>query len=297
MNAKTILSDNRFARGGLAALFLVAVYLEFDPIERVIYEPAARAFGLHMVVHGEMGLLPYATLMTVRVALDMFIVAVVFAILRRRMLGFPLVGSKITKLTLLGMATGSAVMVGAILAIIAAGGASAAISPQPTKLAALHCTGWLIFDYVGAMGEELYGRVAVLMVAEALFGWRGAAIISGLMFSLLHLANPGANPVWLVRLFMQGMLLTYAVYRTGSVWWSVGYHTGWNWASAPLFGAAGSGFLDQGHIFDFTPTGPNWLTGGTVGPEGSVFAFIAVLCAYGLLAASTTRQGIDERLR
>lgn len=107
------------------------------------------------------------------------------------------------------------------------------------------------------------------------------------MFSVLHLGNPGANLVWLLRLFVQGVLLAYAVYRTGSVWWSIGYHTGWNWASAPLFGAAGSGFLDQGHLLDFKPIGSAWITGGTVGPEGSVYAFLAVLCAFGLLITVT----------
>lgn len=115
-------------------------------------------------------------------------------------------------------------------------------------------------------------------------------IVSGLAFSLLHLGNPGVTWVWLLRLFAQGVLLAYAVYRTSSVWWSVGYHTGWNWASAPLFGAAGSGYLDQGHILDFTPTGSKWLTGGEVGPEGSVFAFVAVLVALCLLILVTPNK-------
>ncbi len=295
MSVDAIVSRHRFARSCLAALFLAAVYVAFDPVERVIYRSAARALGLRMIVHGEMGLLPYAMLMIVRLALDLLVVAAVFAILRRRLPGFPLLGPNMTRLTLVGLATGLAVMIGAILAIVATGGATAAISAQPAELAALHGAGWLVFQYVGATGEELYGRVAVLMVAEGLLGWRGAVVVSGLIFSLLHMGNPGANWAWLARLFMQGMLLAYAVYRTGSVWWSVSYHTGWNWADAPLFGAAGSGFLDHGHMFDFTPTGPSWLTGGTVGPEGSAFAFIAVLCAFGLLAASTTRRSIDDR--
>ncbi len=90
------------------------------------------------------------------------------------------------------------------------------------------------------------------------------------------------------------MLLAYAVYRTRSFWWSIGYHAGWNWASAPLFGAAGSGYLNQGHLLDFTPTGSAWITGGAVGPEGSIFAFVAVLCACGLLFAFTRDRMPDE---
>lgn len=289
MRAKIRASEHRFARSSLGALFLAAVYVVFDPIERAIYGPAAKALGLHMLVSGEMGLAPYATLMIVRLALNVLVVAMVFAILRRRMFAFPLRGPDMTRLSCIGAAAGVVVMVGAILAIIVTGAASATISPQFPGPAVLHGAGWLFFDYVGALGEELYGRVAVLMVAAGLFGWRGAAIVSGLMFSVFHLGNPGADWVWLARLFLQGVLLAYAVYRTGSVWWSVGYHAGWNWASAPLFGAAGSGYLDQGHLFDFTPTGPHWLTGGTVGPEGSVFAFVAMLGALGLLIASTTR--------
>ena len=96
--------------------------------------------------------------------------------------------------------------------------------------------------------------------------------------------------MWLFRLFLQGVLLAYAVFRTGSLWWSVGYHTGWNWASAPLFGAAGSGYLDAGHIFDFTPTGATIVTGGVVGPEGSIFAFAAVLLASVLLVLTTRNR-------
>ena len=86
-------------------------------------------------------------------------------------------------------------------------------------------------------------------------------LISGLMFSGLHLSNHGATRIWLLRLFLQGVLLAYAVFRTGSLWWSVGYHTGWNWVSAPFFGAVGSGYLDEGHIFKFYPRGSAWVSG------------------------------------
>ncbi len=114
--------------------------------------------------------------------------------------------------------------------------------------------------------------------------------MSGIMFSWMHLSNPGASKIWLLRLFLQGVLLAYAVFRTGSIWWSVSYHTGWNWISAPLFGAAGSGYLDEGHIFDFLPHGSPWITGGAVGPEGSLLAFAAVLAAFGLLLLTKARR-------
>lgn len=145
---------------------------------------------------------------------------------------------------------------------------------------------------IGAAGEELAGRVAVLLVAQPLIGRRGAILASGVLFAGIHLGNPGVTNVWLARLFLQGLLLAYAMYRTGSFWWSVGYHAGWNWGGAPLFGAAGSGYLNEGHLLNFVPIGPEWITGGSVGPEGSIFAFFAMLAAFVLLIVITTRKVI-----
>lgn len=281
-------------RRWLGLLFLVAAYFLFDRFERAIYGPIAHAFDLHMIVNGAMALKPYATLMIVRTTLDALVVVGVCAILGHRLRGFPLMGPRAMRWTMLGLVIGLVVMSGAILGILSSGAATATLSPQPVSDALVYGAGWMVFDFLGATGEELFGRVAVLLVAERLVGWRGATIVSGLMFSLLHLGNPGATPIWLLRLFLQGVLLAWAVYRTRSVWWSVGYHTGWNWASAPLFGAAGSGYLDQGHLFDFVPTGPGWITGGAVGPEGSVFAFVAVLAAFGLLQLATRYRGFQD---
>lgn len=287
MNNERSAKERDLFRGTFGLLFLIGAYFGFDPIETAIHAPIAKPLGLHMIAHGEMGLLPYGVLMLVRLALDLLVVAGVLVILRRPWPGFPLTGPRTTRLTLVGLAIGLLVMTGAILAIIVGGGATVTAPAGTVASVTGYGTGWLAFDYLGAAGEELYGRVAVLLVAQSLIGWRGAILVSGLMFSVLHLGNPGADWVWLLRLFVQGMLLAFAVYRTGSIWWSVGYHTGWNWASAPLFGAAGSGFLDQGHLLDFKPIGSPWITGGTVGPEGSVYAFLAVLCAFVLLITAT----------
>lgn len=274
-----------------AVALLVLAYFIFDPVESAIYRPLAHALDLHMIQNRQMGMLPYVTLMIVRVTLQALLVAGICAILKQGFACPPLTGPRSARFAAIGLATGLLVMIVAILVIVAFGSAAAGRNGQSSVSALLYGVGWLVSDFIGATGEELYGRVALLLVAERLLGWRGAVVVSGLMFSIIHLDNPGASWMWLARLCGQGMLLAYAVYRTASVWWSIGYHTGWNWASAPLFGAAGSGFLDHGHLLDFTPTGPAWITGGSVGPEGSVFAFVAVAAACCLLVATTRQRG------
>jgi membrane protease YdiL (CAAX protease family) len=274
----------------MALAFFVASYFEMDPIGVAIYRPVANLLGLHMIQDGSMSLLPYALLMVVRLTLDMLVIGVIVLIQRRRFADFPLIGPSMGWMILKGLVIGFTVMVAAILAILAVGSAIAHLSHQSAASGLFFGSGWLVFDFVGALGEELAGRVAVILVVQPLIGWRGAILASGLLFIGIHIGNPGANWFWLLRLFLQGLLLAYAVYLTGSFWWSVGYHTGWNVASAPLFGAAGSGYLAQGHLFDFLPAGSIWITGGTVGPEGSVFAYLAMLAALILLIATTPKD-------
>lgn len=279
----------------LASLLLVGVFLFFDRSAFAIDAPLARSLGLPVASHGQLLLLPYALLMVVRLALDALVVLTVCIFLGHPVFGFPLTGPDIRRLSAVGLATGLAVMTGTIAAIIVTGNATVAVAHQSPSAALFHGAGWLTFDLVGAAGEELFGRVAVLLVAQRLLGRWGAIVFSGLTFSLIHVGNPGATWIWLARLFLQGVVLAYAVYRTGSVWWPIGYHAGWNWASAPLFGAAGSGYLDEGHLLDFSPTGPDLLTGGAVGPEGSVFAFAGVIIALFLLKGVTPDQIGAER--
>ncbi|HUA81833.1 MAG TPA: type II CAAX endopeptidase family protein [Dyella sp.] len=274
----------------MALAAIIAAYFLQDPVEHAVWSPLQRLAGLSLFSHGQMSLLNYGGLMVFRLIWNGLLVAAIWMLLGRPYDGFPLKDRTVSRHFTIGLLIGLLVMVLAILSIAELGDATIFTSGQSSVSALVYGSGWLAFDAVGALGEELYGRAAILLVAERFVGWKGAIVISGLMFSLVHLGNPGASAIWLVRLAAQGALLAYAVYRTRSLWWSVGYHTGWNWASAPLFGAAGSGYLDEGHLFNFNPHGSAWITGGTVGPEGSVLAFLAVIMAMALLLIATKNR-------
>lgn len=276
------------------AVLLLAIWLQF-PIESALYDPLRKAAGLRMMIGGEMQLAPFTAMVVYRLVWSLLVVFAVYAALGRPIPSPPLTGPAAGRLALIGLAIGLLVMVATISAIIFTGNATVASSGRSFGSALAYGAGWLASEAVGAAGEELLGRVAILLVAERLVGWRGAMLVSGILFSAGHIGNPGASTVWLARLFLQGVLLSYAVYRTRSLWWSIGYHTGWNWADAPLFGATGSGFPVAGHIFSFAPSGSDLVTGGAVGPEGSLFAFFAVLAALLLLCMTTRDRGIGDR--
>ncbi|MCQ8242178.1 lysostaphin resistance A-like protein [Rhizosaccharibacter radicis] len=270
----------------IALAVVVGGYFATPPVVTFLYHLLGHPLHLHAGPRNTLAEGLFGVSMVASLGWNIFLFSATCFALRRSPLRFPVADDRFVRRSAFGLATGLAVMLGCIIAIWATNSATIVFSGQTAAATVRNGLFWLILEYIGAAGEELFARGTLLLVAKRFLGWRGAVLVSGLIFAVEHLGNPGASWIWLLRLFFQGMLLSYAVFRTGSLWWSVSYHAGWNWVSAPLFGALGSGYLDEGHIFNFMPTGSRWLTGGSVGPEGSIFAFVAVLCAFAVLLAS-----------
>jgi hypothetical protein len=54
-------------------------------------------------------------------------------------------------------------------------------------------------------------------------------------------------------------------------------HAAWDWGESFFYGVPDSGAVAQGHLLNSSLHGANWLTGGTVGPEGSWLVFPVLL--------------------
>jgi uncharacterized protein len=113
-------------------------------------------------------------------------------------------------------------------------------------------------------------------------GFWTAAIILSLLFGLGHGKNPGESPIGLLAAGLAAMVFCFSLWRTGSLWWAIGFHTSWDWAQSFLYGVADSGLMVQHHLLATHPVGRPLLSGGTTGPEGSVF-IIAVLALASLI--------------
>lgn len=97
-----------------------------------------------------------------------------------------------------------------------------------------------------------------------------AVLLSSLIFSLFHIANPNAldlAPV--VGLFAAGIFFAYTYLRSGSLWLAIGAHIGWNIFENTVFGMSVSG-LNASGLVSTTVTGPELFTGGTFGPEAGL---------------------------
>jgi uncharacterized protein len=119
-----------------------------------------------------------------------------------------------------------------------------------------------------------------------------AATLMSLTFGGLHMLNGGENALGLLQVVFIGLVFSYSLWRTGSLWWGIGYHALWDWSQSFLFGVADSGNISVGRLFITHPTGKPLLSGGTDGPEGSVLAIIFVTLTL-LAIRLTTRPGVQ----
>jgi membrane protease YdiL (CAAX protease family) len=93
-------------------------------------------------------------------------------------------------------------------------------------------------------------------------------------------------------LFLLSLILCIGYLRTRALWLPWGLHFAWNAAMAPLFGLPLSGMGSR----SFTPVvqtvalGPDFVTGGDYGPEGSGIAVLVLLVLGIWVVMRTTRE-------
>ena len=135
------------------------------------------------------------------------------------------------------------------------------------------------FTLVG-LTEEFSFRGYTQYTLTTGMGFWPSAILLSLLFAATHLNNEGENWVGAVGVFFAGMVLVLPLQRTGTLWFSVGLHAGWDWAETYLFGVADSGIQAKGYLLNTSFQGSKWLTGGSVGPEASVVALAVLALAF-----------------
>ncbi len=141
--------------------------------------------------------------------------------------------------------------------------------------------GWAIlwavaFVFVGLSEEFLFRGYAQYTLARAIGFWPAALCLS-LAFGASHLLNPGEGIVGALNVAVTGLVFAFALRRTGNLWLAVGWHASFDFGETFLFSVPNSGWVFDHHLSNAVlGNGPTWLTGGTVGPEASVFGFLTM---------------------
>jgi membrane protease YdiL (CAAX protease family) len=159
------------------------------------------------------------------------------------------------------------------------------------------------FLLVGLLEEYLfrgYLQFTVTRGLSAIYGWFHlprrdelgfwtSAVLLSFGFGFTHRSNAGESPIGLLAAGLIGVVFCLSLWRTGSLWWAIGFHASWDWAQSFLYGVADSGDLVQGHLFATHPVGRPILSGGLTGPEGSILILPIVALTIAVIVLTVPR--------
>ena len=135
---------------------------------------------------------------------------------------------------------------------------------------------WGVFFLVVGLFEEFLLRGYTQFTLTRTIGFWPAAVILSMAFGAMHLGNSGEAWVGLLSAGLIGFFFCLTLRRTGNLWFAVGFHQAFDWGETFLYSVPNSGTTAPGHLLNPSLQGPVWLTGGSVGPEGSVFVFVMI---------------------
>ena len=167
--------------------------------------------------------------------------------------------------------------VSALIGLIAASGAYSFgdVALHGKEVLRWGLTWAVLFVFVGLFEEFLFRGYTQYTLAESIGFWPSAIILS-LLFGRVHLGNPGESWTGVAGVVMIGLVFAFALRRTGNLWLAVGWHASFDFGETFLYSVPDSGIVFQGHLSNATLHGPDWKTGGTAGPEASVFSFLVM---------------------
>ena len=151
----------------------------------------------------------------------------------------------------------------------------------------------LMFGIGPAVMEEIFFRGFLLRILDDWVGSWSALIVASVLFALVHALSSPAGPIAaLFVLISASLALNMAWFLTRRLWMPVALHLGLNAAQGALFGLHVSGNATGQGLFTADLVGPDLLTGGAVGGEGSL-PFLVVALGVGIvLTVVAVRRGV-----
>ena len=141
----------------------------------------------------------------------------------------------------------------------------------------------------------LYRRFLGLRSGVAAGFWTAAVLLSG-FFMVLYLGNPGQTNAGLACVFVMGLLYSLSLWRTGDLWWAVGFHAAWDFTQGYVFGQWSGGEPIRDRIFWWVPQEPVALSGGKAGLNGSPLVYLALAAAFALLLLTMKKRVVYPEL-
>ncbi len=185
-----------------------------------------------------------------------------------------------------GALWGLAMVTGVVALLWAVGSYSVrSLNLHGTELLAQALLWALAFLMVGLAEETLFRSYALYTLGRGLGFWPAAVALSAVFGALHYFLKPGETWIDGASTGLLALFICLTIRRTGDIGLAVGFHFAFNYAALFLFGGSNSGNGGQplpSRLLDASFQGPQWLTGGPMGPEASVFIFLVLALAFPL---------------
>lgn len=263
----------RDTAGRLRNGWWILLFLALVAATSLLYTPVSRALQAAGAGPAMLDVLPVV-----------FLLAVTWACVRARGEGLASVGLRPDlpwwRQAAAGVAVGAGLML-AITAVIAACG-GVRFAPDPDRTLALFAAGTWMYLWAAILEELLFRGFVFQRLLDGIGVWPAQLLLAAL-FALAHQANPdmhGPLRIWAsIDIALGAVLLGLAYLRTRRLALPIGIHLGWNWMQGTALGFDVSGTDTHGWLLPTLGARPDWLTGGTFGPEASAVAVIVDLLA------------------
>ena len=147
---------------------------------------------------------------------------------------------------------------------------------QAVKFALLWAFAFLL---VGVFEESFSRGYAQATLWQGIGFWP-AAIVNSLIFAAIHMTNSGESALGILSVLSVALFFCFTLWWTGTLWFAVGFHAAWDYGETFIYGVPDSAEVATGHLLNAHVYGTRWITGGSVGPEGSALVFVV----YGMAA-------------
>lgn len=141
-----------------------------------------------------------------------------------------------------------------------------------------------------AIIEEILVRGIIFRIVEEKLGSYISLTISAVLFGVFHLANPHGTLISAICITTAGFLFGAIFMNSRNLWMPIALHFAWNFTQSGIFGAITSGNEKTSSLLEAKIQGPEFITGGEFGPEGSIQAIIFCAAATIILLVLNHKQ-------
>lgn len=136
---------------------------------------------------------------------------------------------------------------------------------------------WIGASLVIGVVEELAFRAYMLRTLADGIGFWPAAVVLAFCFGALHyFTKPNERWEDFACTGLLAFLLSITIRRTGDLAFAIGWHAAFDFGNMYFWAGRNAGEFAEGRLFATAWPGPDWLTGGLLGPEASWMIFVVI---------------------